>query len=114
MEAKSILEQLLEDSVGYAQAERLIPVADYVSSVDKQENNNVELTVVEAQYRQAARLLAQGKVAPAMDGLLEVLRYNKDYRNGQAKVVMLGIFELLGEEDPLTNAYRREMASVLF
>jgi thioredoxin-like negative regulator of GroEL len=27
---------------------------------------------------------------------------------------MLGIFELLGNDDPLTNAYRREMASVLF
>lgn len=114
MEAKSILEELLEDSASYAQAERLIPVADYVSLMDEQENNSVELTVVEAQYRQAARLLGQGKVAPAMDGLLEVLRYNKNYRSGQAKVVMLGIFELLGEEDPLTNAYRREMASVLF
>ena len=26
----------------------------------------------------------------------------------------LGVFELLGDEDPLTGAYRREMASVLF
>jgi len=27
---------------------------------------------------------------------------------------MLGVFELLGDEDPLTGAYRREMASILF
>jgi putative thioredoxin len=49
-----------------------------------------------------------------MDGLLEVLKYNKEYRHGQAKQVMLGIFELLGDDDPLTNVYRREMASILF
>jgi putative thioredoxin len=49
-----------------------------------------------------------------LDGLLDVLRYNKNYRDGQAKKVMLGIFAFLGDEDPTTNAYRREMASVLF
>jgi thioredoxin-like negative regulator of GroEL len=43
-----------------------------------------------------------------------VLRHNKNYRDGQVKAVMLGVFELLGDEDPLTGAYRREMASVLF
>ena len=70
--------------------------------------------MVEAQYRHAAHLLSDGKVAPALDGLLDVLRYNKDYRDGQAKAAMLGIFELLGDDDPTTGAYRREMASVLF
>ena len=55
-----------------------------------------------------------GNIAPAMDGLLEVLRFNKDYRDGQARAVLLGVFELIGDEDPLTAVYRREMASILF
>ena len=53
-------------------------------------------------------------VAPALDGLLDVLRYNKAYRDGQAKAAILGVFERLGDDDPTAGAYRREMASVLF
>jgi thioredoxin-like negative regulator of GroEL len=49
-----------------------------------------------------------------MDGLLETLRRDKRYRKGEPRLVMLGIFELLGEDDPRTLEYRRELASVLF
>jgi len=113
-EAKKLLEELLGDYKWQSNAERLVPVAEYICSVSETDDNGLELTVVEAQYRQAARLLSRGKIAPAMDGLLEVLRYNKDYRDGQARLVLLGIFELLGDEDSLTAVYRREMASILF
>lgn len=111
--AKFYLDTLVQDASTMIQAEPLLPLAEYICAVEKSKNE-AEVTVVEAQYRQAARLLREGKYAPAMDGLLEVLRYNKNYRDGQAKAVMIGIFELLGNEDPLTNVYRREMASVLF
>jgi putative thioredoxin len=113
-EAKEILEELLGDYSMHAKAKRLLPVAKYICSVSDSDDDGMELTVVEAQYRQAARLLARGSIAPSMDGLLEVLRFNKDYRDGQAKKVLLGVFELLGDEDPLTSVYRREMASILF
>ena len=112
--AGDYLGELRDEASTMARAERLLPVADFVCSVAEQSDENAEVTVVEAQYRQAARLLSQGKLAPAMDGLLDVLRYSKNYRDGRVKEVMLGVFELLGDEDPLTGAYRREMASILF
>lgn len=111
--AKFYLENLVQDTSLMNQAEPLLPLAEYLCAAEKS-NDNVEVTPIEAQYRHAARLLQDGKYAPGLDGLLEVLRYNKNYRDGQAKAVMIGIFELLGNEDPLTNVYRREMASVLF
>jgi putative thioredoxin len=113
-EAKEILGELIEDFSLQSRAERLMPVAEYVCMVSGTDDDGLELTVVEAQYRQAARLLSRGSVAPAMDGLLEVLRFSKDYRDGQARAVLLGLFEMLGDEDPLTVVYRREMASILF
>jgi putative thioredoxin len=113
-EAKDYIEDLLSDTATMSSAELLMPLTDYVCAYSDEDSVDAELTVIEAQYRQAARFLGQGKVAPAMDGLLDVLRHNKDYRNGQARAIMLGIFELLGNDDPLTNAYRREMASILF
>ncbi len=112
--AKAYLADLQQEPSMMNQAQQLMPLAEYLCSVAEKGDENAEVTVLEAQYRQAARLLSQGKIAPAMDGLLDVLRSNKNYRDGQVREVMLGVFELLGDEDPLTTAYRREMASVLF
>ena len=112
--AQFYLEELKSIPETLVSAERLFPLAAYICSAAEKSDENAEVTVVEAQNRQSARLFSQGKIAPAMDGLLDVLRYNKNYRDGQTKAVMLGIYELLGDDDPLTNAYRREMASVLF
>jgi putative thioredoxin len=113
-EARNLLQELLEIPETHASAERLLPTAGFVCDFSENGIDGVELTVVEAQYRRAANLLGSGSIAPAMDGLLDVLRYNKNYRDGSAKQVLLGIFELLGDGDPSTNAYRRELASILF
>jgi putative thioredoxin len=48
-----------------------------------------------------------------MDALLELLRKNRNYRDGEARRVMLALFQYLGD-DPLVNEYRRKLASVLF
>lgn len=113
--AKSILEELLSVPAQMGTAEKLMPLVDYLEMVEgKDSDANLEMTPVEAQYRQSARLFGQGKLAPALDGLLDVLRYNKDYRKGKVREVLLGIFEFLGSADPLTNPYRQEMASILF
>ncbi len=112
--SKFYLEDLTLKAETMDPAERLMPLADYLCTAAERKETNAEVTVIEAQYRQAARLFTDGKLAPALDGLLEVLRQNKNYRSGQAKNVVLGIFELLGDEDPLTQVYRREMASILF
>jgi putative thioredoxin len=114
-QANSILEELLSVPAQMGTAEKLLPLVDYLKMVEGRDSDaNLEMTSVEAQYRQTARLFGQGKLAPALDGLLDVLRHNKDYRKGKVREVMLGIFEFLGSADPLTNPYRQEMASILF
>ena len=65
-------------------------------------------------YRAAGRLVARGDLTGAMDGLLALLRRDKRYRQGAARLSMLAILDLLGEEDPLTRTYRNMLASVLF
>ena len=49
-----------------------------------------------------------------MDGLLDLLRQDKNYRRGEPKAVLLGLFELLGDDDAMTREYRDELASILF
>ncbi|MBC8505543.1 MAG: tetratricopeptide repeat protein [Anaerolineales bacterium] len=69
---------------------------------------------IESTYQHALRLVDLGNFPAAMDGILAVLRQDKHYRDDEARRVILGLFEILGEENPLTRQYRNELASILF
>jgi putative thioredoxin len=69
---------------------------------------------LDAIFISSIRLSSQAKYQIALDGLLDILRQDKHYRNKSAQKVILGILEVMGEEDPDTRAYRAELASVLF
>jgi putative thioredoxin len=68
----------------------------------------------EAAYLNSLRLVKRGNYEAAMDGLLDVIRQDKRFRQGEPRKIMLGIFELLGDDHPLTQSYRQELAQVLF
>jgi putative thioredoxin len=93
-------------------AERLRPLAGLLAEVESSADQPAD--TMEAGYLQAARLLARGNYPAALDGLLELLRRDKHYRNDEARKVFLAALEILGEDDPLTRPYRDELASVLF
>ena len=94
-------------------AEQLQPLARLIAEVE--ENGPYpEDDPMAAEFYQAARLIHRGNFAAAMDGFLDILRKDKQYRGGEPKDVMLGIFAILGDEDSLTREYREELASVLF
>ena len=68
----------------------------------------------DASFMNALRLVKRGNIEAAMDGLLDILRDDKRYRDGKARLVMLGLLETLGIESPIAQQYRKELASVLF
>ena len=68
---------------------------------------------IEAAYNHALRLVARGNFPAAMDGLLDVLRQDKKYRNGEARQVLLAILDLQGET-PLTASIEMSSPSILF
>ena len=96
-------------------AQQLQPLAALLAEVEHGACNDFEnVEPLEAQYWQSARLLARGQYASALDGLLGVLRQDKDFRRGDPRLVILGIFAMLGDDDPLTRQYRDELASIIF
>ena len=70
--------------------------------------DNEELTI-----EFAKALAARAEFEPALDRLLLVVR-NKGPLKDEARTAMLDIFEVLGDEHPLTLTYRRQLASALF
>lgn len=97
----------------FSRAETLLPLAQYLCRLSKA-GQNQELTLLESRYRKAADWIKQGDLTRALDTLLAVLQENKQYRSGEARRLILAIFELLGENDPQLSSYRQKLASVLY
>jgi putative thioredoxin len=110
-EALSIL-QNFPPSREYNTAQSLLPLANALYQL----NNGGSPTEdpLDAAFNRSIRLIKRGNLPAALDGLLDILRENKRYHDGEARKVFLGILELLGNEDPLTQQYRQELSSVLF
>jgi putative thioredoxin len=69
---------------------------------------------LEAAYQNALRLIKRGNLEAAMDGLLDILRQDKRYRNGEVHKVILGILELISADEESVRQYRHELAAILF
>jgi putative thioredoxin len=100
------------DGKDYSRAEQLLPLANALARYQSGETYSDD--PLEAAYLNALRLIVRGNHAAAMDGLLDILRQDKHFRDDEVRRVMVAIFELLGDENPLTRQYRGELAMVLF
>jgi putative thioredoxin len=95
-----------------SQADILRP---YAVVLQQYENNELpEESDLDILFSNNIRLAKMGRFAIAIDGILDTLRQDKKYRTGIAHKVILGILEILGDEDPQTRDYRSELASILF
>jgi putative thioredoxin len=98
----------------YVQAQRYQPLVELLAEAETEEPNFNEQDPLAVELYQAGRLISYGNVPAAMDGLIDILRQDKLYRDGLPRKILLGLFEILGDEDTLTRQYRQELASVLF
>jgi putative thioredoxin len=96
----------------FSQAQTLLPLAEAQAAYLRGALPGD--TDLDATFSNSIRLTGRGNLPAAVDGLLEILRQNRQYRGGLARQVVLALFELLGEEEPLTRQYRAELASILF
>ncbi|HEX7433023.1 MAG TPA: tetratricopeptide repeat protein [Anaerolineaceae bacterium] len=94
-------------------AEMLRPLTEALVLSEKGAIPNSE-EPLEAAYKNSIRLASRGNILAALDGLLDILRQNKRFHDGGARLVILGLLELLGDDDPQTRQYRSELASILF
>jgi len=108
-EAASLLEAIPSGAREAEAAQKLLPVAHWLCAAPTAGEQEID-----RMYAEAGQLACEGKYAEAMDNLIGVLRRNRAYRNGEAKQVMLGLFELLGADDPIAREHQRQLANVLF
>ncbi len=111
-EAEPVLDGI-KDGPEFAAAEKLRPLARYLIT-----SNSVEdvagADTPAAHFFRAARVLKEGSVIAALEEMLAVLRKDKRYRDGEARLVSLGLLELLDDADPQKREYLNRLASILF
>jgi putative thioredoxin len=96
----------------FSAAQQLRPLATVLT---QQENLSLDTdNLLDATFQRAIHLISLGNLPAAMDGLLGILREDKQYHDGIAREIMVSLFEILGNENPLTRQYRAELASVLY
>jgi len=110
-EAQTILRDF-PASRQFHQAQALRPLADALD--DLAHLRLPDESDLDAAYANAIRLAGRGNMLSALDGLLDVLRRDKQFYEGKARQVILAIFELMGEDNPDTRQYRVELANILF
>lgn len=96
----------------YSIAEQLISLAEAMrdnESITADEDDDLATA-----YRHALRLVGRGNIPSALDGLLDVLRADKNYGKGQAHKLAVALLHLLGEENPLSKEYRSELSGLVF
>jgi putative thioredoxin len=108
-EATALLEAIPFEVREADAAQKLLVVARWMCAANSEWTREVD-----RRYAEAARQAGQQQYAEAMDSLIGVLRQNRSYRDGEAKQVILGLFELLGTDDPSVREYQRQLANVLF
>lgn len=97
----------------YKNAENLLPLAQIFAGQLEAMTIPTD-DPLEAAFWNSMRLARRGNFQAALDGLLDIMRKNKGYKDGMARQIILSIFQVMGDEDPDTREYRSELASILF
>lgn len=103
---------LFPPSREYSTAQLLIPVAQVFADVDALADAQSAPLVIT--YQRGVRLAMRGNVPAALDGFLDILREDKNFRKGELKALFIGLLTLLGDDFEDARQYRNDLASVLF
>jgi putative thioredoxin len=68
----------------------------------------------EARLALAGTYAGRRRYREALDELLEIVRRNKDWKDGEARRQILAIFNLADKDPDLVSDYRRKLASALY
>jgi len=98
----------------YTAAETLLPLARAMRQLEHHAPLPDPQDEHDPAYENALRLVKRGNIEAALDGLLDILRENKRYRDGLARQIILALLEMMGASNPITRQYRNELAMVMF
>jgi len=92
--------------IGYARADQ-VDEAPLLDRLAKDASDH------EARLALASSYAARGRYRDAMEQLLEIVRREKNWRDGEARRQLVALFNVASHDPQLVGEYRRKLASVL-
>jgi putative thioredoxin len=111
LDAQTLLEHFPASPESQA-AERLQPLVKELFS--SQELGLKTTFEGDAVYYRALKLVVKNNLPAALDGLLGILKKDKNHRGNITRELVIAILELMDDSSPLTKEYRQQLANILF
>ena len=119
--AQQYLHRVEVGSAAFEEAQRQLNLLDLMSMADPfggretcekrlQENQDD----LDARYGLGCCLAVDGQYPEALETLLSVVKKDKKYQDGAAKIAMVKIFSLIGQRHPLSDEYRDKLEWILY
>ena len=120
--ARELIDQLSDDVKSSDEVHAVISAIELaeVGSASASELNSLMTKVnenpsdLQLKYDLATSLYGSGDTEAAIEQLVEIVRINREWKNGTAREQLLKIFEALGPTDPIAITGRRKLSSILF
>lgn len=109
-DANTVLKTIQESDAEYPVAQAMLAMEELryaCASVDTAEG-------LDRLYAEAACSAISQDFEHALEGFLDIVKQNKDYREGAARKAMLTLFDALGRSNPLVQHYQRQLAMYLY
>jgi putative thioredoxin len=119
-EAKGILDSLPDELSKKPEISRARAALEVASTAPPADTSALEQRLAadpddhEARFELASAKMAAGDRDAAADGLLEIVRRDREWNDGAARKRFLQLLEVQGLEDPWSSAQRRRLSAVLF
>jgi len=119
-EARTILDGLSDDLAKRPEIVRARAALEVASATPVADTSALESRLAanpddhEARFELASAQMAFGNRDAAADGLLEIIRRDREWNDGAARQRFLQLLEAQGLEDPWSSAQRRRLSALLF
>jgi len=119
-EARGVLDAVPDDLVTKPEIARARAALEVASAPPAADTSALEARLAadaddhEARFELATAKMAAGDRDGAADGLLEIVRRDREWNEGAARKRFLQLLEAQGLEDPWSSTQRRRLSAVLF
>ncbi|HIK54907.1 MAG TPA: tetratricopeptide repeat protein [Synechococcales cyanobacterium M55_K2018_004] len=109
--AESLVAHIQPNEKGfYAKAQAILGLIQF----QRESEHHVVASDLDTLYSEAMAAAIAQDYSTALGHLLEIVGRDRKYRQDGARKAMIMLFDLLGDEHPLTKEYRRKLMSTLY
>lgn len=116
-EARDVLGQIADEVKEKAGPAARLSFIEKAEGLDSKENLSAKLAAnekdCEALYGLAIYSVIDSNLESALEGFLSVMKIDAQFQEQAARQALLDLFKVLGDGDPLTKKYRRQMFALL-